>query len=118
MSGDATGRTEQSASRASVVVVVAVFAILFGIEVFEAVSNLVALPVFYASLGLGDETPWIVLIAGVALPVLAFAGSLVLARGRALFARALILVIALAATNAIALTLAALVQFLRQSIGT
>lgn len=118
MSADAVVRREQPASRASVIVVVAVFAILFGVEVFEAVSNLVALPLFYASLGLGDETPWIVLVAGVALPVLAFAASLLVARGRALFARALILVVALAATNAIALTLAAVVQFLRQSIGS
>lgn len=77
------------------------FALLYAYPLFEGISNLIALPAFYDSAGIGGAVPWYLLIIGVAGPVILFAAALLLGRGRELFARALILAAGLAATNAL-----------------
>ena len=91
-------------SLASRVILWLVFAILSAYPLFEGVSNLIALPPYYDSLGIGGAVPWYLLIIGVAAPVILYLAALLLGRGRELFPRALILAVGLAATNALALS--------------
>ncbi|HEY4151950.1 MAG TPA: hypothetical protein VGM38_01375 [Pseudolysinimonas sp.] len=88
----------------SKVIVWVVFGLLFAYPLFEGISNLVALPPYYATLGIGSAVPWWLLVIGVAAPVLLFVAALLIGRGRELFARTLILAVGLAATNALALS--------------
>jgi len=78
-----------------------------GWDVWEATGNLLGLPGFYVALGIEQHTPWILLYAGVVVPVIAFAVGLLWARGRGVMARGLIYVIVLAASNAVAMSLLA-----------
>ncbi len=91
-------------SLAALVILCVVFAILYGYPLFEGISNLIALPPYYAQLGIAGAVPWPLLIIGVAAPVILYLGALLLGRRRELFARALVLAVGLAATNALALS--------------
>jgi hypothetical protein len=91
------------------VIVAVVFAVLFALALITPVSELVALPQYYAANGIGDATPWPVLIAAVAVPVVLYVVALVLGRGRAPFERALVLLVALAASFALHLAAVELV---------
>ena len=88
----------------SKIVVWVVFALLYAYPLFEGISNLIALPPFYAANGIGAAGPWWLLIIGVVAPVLLYLAALWIGRGRELFARALILAVGLAATNALVLS--------------
>jgi hypothetical protein len=97
----------EDAPRTSLVVLVIlwiVFAILYGYPLFQGISNMIALPPYYAELGIGGAVPWYLLVIGVAAPVILYLAALLLGRGRELFPRALILAVGLAATNALALS--------------
>ena len=91
-------------SRVPLVILWIVFAILYVYPLFEGISNLIALPPYYAQLGIGGAVPWYLLVIGVAAPVILYLTALLLGRGRELFPRALILAVGLAATNALALS--------------
>jgi hypothetical protein len=69
----------------------------------------VALPEVYRLLGIGDAIPWWLLIVGVVAPIALFVAGLLLGRRRTLAHRVLLLAVSLGATNAIALSVAALV---------
>jgi hypothetical protein len=86
------------------IIVWVVFALLYAYPLFEGVSNLIALPPYYAALGIAGAVPWWLLVIGVAAPVLLFLAAVWVGRGRELFARTLILAVGLAATNALALS--------------
>lgn len=88
----------------SKIVVWLVFALLYAYPLFEGISNLIALPPFYAANGIGAAVPWWLLIIGVAAPVLLYLAALWIGRGRELFARTLILAVGLAAANALVLS--------------
>lgn len=100
------------------VLVAAVFALLFGYGLFQALSNLVALPRIYETFGIAAATPWWALVAGVAIPPLFFVAAVLLGRGRALVNRALILAAALGTANAVALSLAAFVAALQPAFAS
>jgi uncharacterized membrane protein len=51
---------------------VAGFVPLFAWDVWEALGNLLGLPLFYDALGVGDSTPWVLLWVGVVLPIAVF----------------------------------------------
>jgi hypothetical protein len=87
------------------IVLSAVFAILYAYPLFEGISNLIALPPYYQQIGIGGAVPWYLLVIGVIAPPALYAGAVLIGRGRELFARALILAVGLAATNALALSL-------------
>ena len=91
-------------ARVPLVILWLVFAILFAYPLFEGISNLIALPPYYAELGIGGAVPWYLLVIGVVAPVILYGGALLLGRGRELFPRALILAVGLAATNALAIS--------------
>ena len=99
------------------VVVAVIFAVLFALAEVTPISNLVALPAFYDYFGIGDATPWVLLVLGVAIPALFYLAALLLGRGRPVFARALILTVALAATFALEFGVMALAAALQPAIG-
>jgi hypothetical protein len=91
------------------VIVAVVFAVMFALALITPVSELVALPQYYAANGIGEATPWPVLIAAVAVPVVLYVVALLLGRRRAPFERALVLLVALAASFALHLAAVELV---------
>ena len=97
-------------------VVALIFGVLFALAEVTPVSNLVALPAFYDYYGIGGATPWALLVLGVAIPVALYLGALLLGRGRPLFARALILTVALATTYALEFGVMALAAALQPAI--
>lgn len=99
------------------IVIALVFALLYGLAEFSAVSNLLALPQYYAALGIAHAVPWPVLVAGVVIPPLLFALALLLGRGRPLLDRAILLAVGLAATHALALSGVSLVSALQPALG-
>lgn len=99
-------------SRVSVIVLAVVFALLNGYPMFQAVSNLIALPGYYDQYGIGAFVPWWLLILGVVLVPVAYAAGQLLGRGRILTHRVLIAAVALAFANATMLTFATLAPVL------
>jgi len=93
--------------RLLVFVVTLVFLAMSGWDLWEAIGNFLGLPGFYVALGIEDHTPWVLLWAGLAVPVIAVIVGLSWARKRGLMARILIYVIVLAASNAVAMSLLA-----------
>lgn len=90
-------------------IVAVVFGFLFALALVAPVSELVALPAYYEANGIGDATPWPVLVAAVVVPVLFYIVALLLGRGRVPFERALVLLVALAASFALHLAAVELV---------
>jgi hypothetical protein len=103
-------------SRLLVFLLTASFLAFSAWDTWEALGNLLGLPGFYEALGLAPATPWVLLIAGVGVPWVAVIGALVWARGRGVLARILIYTIALAASNAVALSLLAAEQAWRATV--
>ena len=104
MSRAEVSRATVSRATVSRIVVWAVFALLYAYPLFEGISNLIALPPYYAANGIGAAVPWWLLIIGVAAPVLLYLAALWIGRGRELFARTLVLAVGLAAANALVLS--------------
>jgi len=76
-----------------------------GWDLWEAVGNILGLPGFYVALGIDGQTPWLLLYAGLVVPLVAVVVGLLWARRRGLMARVLIYVIVLAASNAVSMSL-------------
>jgi hypothetical protein len=89
-----------------------VFGILHLWALFQGVSNLIALPGFYAQSGLAAYTPWWLLVLGVLVPVITFVAALVVGRRRMLSHRVALLVVSLATANAFVLSAGALAPIL------
>lgn len=104
-------------TRGPVIALAVVFAVLFALATFGPVSNLIALPQVYAAYGIAAATPWVLLIAGVAIPPVLFAAGLLVGRGRPLFARSLILIVALGTAFALGFSLIAFVAALQPALG-
>lgn len=81
--------------------VAVIFAVLFALAEVTPVSNLVALPDFYAFYGIADAVPWALLVLGVAIPPVLYLLALLVGRGQSLFARTLLLTVALSSTFAL-----------------
>jgi len=100
------------ASLRATLLLAAGFALGYGWILFRAIANLVAVPQVYLDLGAPEATPWWLLVLGLALPIVFFAGALLLGRGRGLFDRALLLAAGLAAASATALAAVGIVGVL------
>jgi hypothetical protein len=72
-----------------IVVLVLVFAVLYALLLITPIANVVSLPDLYEFIGVADAVPWPLLIAGIAVPPVAFTAALLLGRGRPMFDRAL-----------------------------
>jgi hypothetical protein len=88
--------------------VVLAFSLLFLWELWGAVSNLVFWLTLATSVNRSLTTfAWLVLLAGLAIPVTAFAAALVVGRGRGAASRARILLVAYCASQAVTLSVLA-----------
>jgi hypothetical protein len=87
------------------VLIAVLFALAFVWQVYGAVSNLIVW-IGFANV-LGEQltaTAWVVLLLGIAIPVVAFAAGVVLGRKRTPLGFALVLVLALCASEALSLS--------------
>ena len=86
------------------VLVAVLFLLAFGWRIFGAASNLAAwIGLAAVSGGQLTATAWIVLLLGVAIPVIGYIAALVLGRRRTIGSFALILVLALCVSEALSL---------------
>lgn len=89
--------------------VAALLSLVVGWFVFDAVSSLVGLPELYAQLGVDPaNVPWAALWAGVLVPVVFYALAVIVGRRLSLTRFTLVLIVALAATATVRLSLIAL----------
>ena len=106
--------------RLGVVVLAVVVGLFFAYDLYEALTNLVLVPQdaryqnneIYEEAGatsLIASPPWVALVANVLLPVVAYAGALLVARRRPLWQVALALVVGLAVVGAVSLSITAYV---------
>lgn len=88
----------------------AVLTLLYLLVVVNAVGNLIGMPQIAASLGtVLSATGWFWLIFGIALPVIAYAAALLIARGRRAGLRLLVLLAGIAVVSAFQLEVTHLV---------
>jgi hypothetical protein len=107
-----TDETEAPARKPSIIprVVVAIAAgALYTYPFWIALGNFINLPLYYLDqFGVtSDKVPWALLVAGIALPVVIFAGSVILTWRRGAGSMALVLTTGFAVVNALALTILA-----------
>lgn len=96
--------------------VITLFVALLGWDLWEALGNLVGLTPFYEAMGIGASVPWILLWAGVLLPVVAFGFSMVLwSRWLGSAERLATMVVAWAVVAGMSLSLAAIEQAWRSA---
>jgi hypothetical protein len=100
-----------------VILVPIVFGVLFALALVMPVSDLLALPAVYDAYGIGDSVPWALLVLSVATPPVLYVAGVLLGRGRAPFAQALILVVALAAAFALYFGIVAVVAAIQPPLG-
>lgn len=106
--------TGEGKRRLARILVAVGFGLLYGYDVWEAVSTLIELPRFYDALGFtAAAVPWWLLIAGIALPPVAFVLALIVGRRRPLGQFALVLLLGLAVVAALSLGAVSLEFFLR-----
>lgn len=84
-------------------IVALLFALAFGYDTVEAVTNLQQLPLLYVGADIAASTPWWLLIAQVALPALVFSAALWIGRRMRLVANAGVLLCALAVSAQLSL---------------
>jgi hypothetical protein len=94
--------------RGAALAVVLAFALLFLWELWGALNNLVFWLSLAASVNRALTTfAWLVLLAGLAIPITAFAAALAVGRGRGAASRARILLVAYCASQAVTLSVLA-----------
>lgn len=93
-----------------VVITSVVMGFVYAYPTWSAIGNLVSLPTYYAAqLGVTpDKVPWVLLWAGVALPVVVFALGVALGWKRGPGAVALLLAVGFAVVSALSLDILAL----------
>lgn len=100
----------QSWIRIPVVLVAGVFALLFVYNVWESLSSLLAMQQVFDLEGLTlPPSLWLILLAALILPIVAWAAALLLSRRRKAWEAALVFLAALAANEALFIGLSTLV---------
>ncbi|WP_375388947.1 hypothetical protein [uncultured Amnibacterium sp.] len=96
---------ERAARPAPRIAVTILFSLGFLWQVYGAVSNLIVWLTFAGSMGSGlSAVAWIVLLAGIVVPVVAFAAAVVVGRRRRAGSLALVLLLALCVSEALSLS--------------
>jgi hypothetical protein len=88
-------------------VIAIVIGFLFASSVYAAVGNLTGIPSLLLAAGLAESTPWVPLVAAVAAPPVLFVTALLVGLRRTTLQRTLVLIVALAASSALTLSLSA-----------
>jgi hypothetical protein len=100
-------------------VVAAIFGLFYAYDLWEGVSNLVALPAFYDAFGYGSENvPWWLLWIGVLIPPIVFVLAFVIGRRRNVGAKALVFLVGLAIVAGLGLGILGLEELLRPVVVT
>jgi len=98
-------------------VVAALFGLFYAYDVFEAVSNLIALPSFYDQAGFGSENvPWWILWIGVVIPIVVFIVAFVIGRRLNVGRKAVIFLLGLAVVAGLSVGVLALEDVLRPTL--
>lgn len=86
------------------IVIAALFGLFYVYDLWEAISNLVQLPLVYEAYGFDTAAlPWWLLLVGVAIPPVIFALALAAGRRRSVGVRSLLLLLGLAVVAAASL---------------
>jgi len=99
------------------IAVAAAFALFYAYDLWEAVSTLVSLPVFYEAYGL-DATfvPWWLLWIGVLIPPVMFGVAFLVGRRQNVFGIALVFLVGLTIVAGLSLGIIALEQVMRPEL--
>ncbi len=88
------------------------FGLAFAYFVYNAIGNLINLPRSYSTNGFQDAVPWALLVIGLAIPILLYVASFVLAVRRSLLDQAVIYVLGLVTASALFFGVVAINRFL------
>jgi len=95
-------------------VVAALLGLFYAYDVWEAIGNMINLPPFYDSIGIGSKhVPWWLLWIGVAIPVIVYILAFVIGRHRNVGAKAVIFIVGLALAAGLGIGVIALEDVLR-----
>lgn len=98
-------------------VVAFLFALFYVYDLWEAVGNLVQLPIVYDAYGYGSENvPWWLLWVGVLIPLAVYVAAFIGGRRRNVAAKALIFFVGLAVVAGLSIGVLALEEILRAGI--
>jgi hypothetical protein len=100
------------AGRVARAAIAIVFGLLFAWALYQAISNALQVPQFYDALGIGDQVPWWLLVASIAIPPLLYLGAFLVTRRMAPFAQTLVFLVALATSYASWLSIVTLAPLL------
>lgn len=113
---ETNGRTRSARSWLGIAIAVA-FGLFYAWDLWEAVSNIVALPSLYDAIGIGSErVPWWLLVIGILIPPAVYVVAFALGRRRGIPGRALLLLVGLAVTAALSLSVIAFEAALRPDV--
>ena len=85
-------------------VVAALFGLFYAYDEWEAIGNIIGVPAVYDSIGFSASTPWVLLYAALAFPVVIFVLMFAIGLRRNIGEKALLLLVGLAVSNALALS--------------
>ena len=95
-------------------IVAAVLGLFYAYDVWEAVGNMINLPAFYDSIGVGSKhVPWWLLWVGVLIPVVVFLIAFVIGRRRNVGDKAVVFIVGLALAAGLGIGVLALEDVLR-----
>jgi hypothetical protein len=95
-------------------IVAAVLGLFYAYDVWEAVGNMINLPAFYDSIGVGSKhVPWWLLWIGVLIPVVVFLLAFVIGRRRNVGEKAVVFIVGLALAAGLGIGVLALEDVLR-----
>lgn len=95
-------------------IVAAVLGLFYAYDVWEAVGNMINLPAFYDSIGVGSKhVPWWLLWIGVVIPVAVFLLAFVIGRRRNVGDKAVVFIVGLALAAGLGIGVLALEDVLR-----
>ncbi len=98
-------------------VVAGLFGLLYAWNVWQAVGNLIGLPVFYDEMQYGaGNVPWWLLWVGVVIPIVFFVLAFVVGRRRNVGGKAVVFLVGLALTSGFGMGVLALEDVLRPVI--
>lgn len=86
------------------IIVAGLFGLLYAYDLWESISGIVAVPARYAAIGFAGTTPWILLIAALAFPLVIFVAAFLIGLRRNIGEKALLYITGLAVSNALALS--------------
>jgi hypothetical protein len=95
-------------------IVAAVLGLFYAYDVWEAIGNMINLPAFYDSIGVGSKhVPWWLLWIGVLIPVIVFLLAFVIGRRRNVGSKAVVFIVGLALAAGLGIGVLALEDVLR-----